>query len=219
MQNSTGARKLIFAPPCCVFPAAASHLCIAFLQQHSYNVPVSSIFWSVFSMRTDWAAARRFVLCALLVASCAASNQRSLSLFDPPEFYLPPHPPGAALMSDKFTELPLSAYGDFPSPLTPGSVLMLNTYFQETALPAFVEWPQSQDVFFQSQSFTWEVWVYPFPNQVIGSSILGNLFVGPLHMPPPTHVSAGTTAPLQRQVTASLSQANTRVLMATHTLI
>jgi hypothetical protein len=129
-----------------------------------------------FFMRTHHAAAHRAALFVLFLAFCSGMNQRSLSLFDPPEFYLPPHPPGAALMSDKFAELPLSAYGDYPSPLTPGSVLMLNTYFEETALPAFVEWPQSQDVFFQSQSFTWEVWVYPFPNQAIGASILGNLY-------------------------------------------
>ncbi len=128
-------------------------------------------------MKMGQASACRAAIFALFIACCACNNQRSLSLFDPPEFYLPPRPPGAALMSDKFKELPLSAYWDYPSPLTPGSVLMLNTYFQETALPAFVEWPQSQDVFFQSQSFTWEVWVYPFPNQVIGSSILGNLSV------------------------------------------
>ncbi len=133
----------------------------------------------VFGMRSDQAVACRAAILALFIACCAGGNQRSLSLFDPPEFHLPPHPPGAALMSDKFVELPLSAYGDYPSPLTPGSVLMLNTHFQETALPAFIEWPQSQDVFFQSQSFTWEVWVYPFPNQAIGSSILGNLLVGP----------------------------------------
>lgn len=139
-------------------------------------------------MKTIHVVACRAALFALFVSCCSGSNQRSLSLFDPPEFHLPPHPPGAALMSDKFTELPLSAYGDYPSPLTPGSVLMLNTHFQETALPAFVEWPQSQDVLFQHQSFTWEVWVYPFPNQAIGCSIIGNLFVGPLLPPLSTHV-------------------------------
>jgi hypothetical protein len=153
-------------------------------------------------MRIDQVAACRAAIFALFIACCAGSNQRSLSLFDPPEFYLPPHPPGAALMSDKFKELPLSAYWDYPSPLAPGSVLMLNTYFQETALPAFVEWPQSQDVFFQSQSFTWEVWVYPFPNQVIGSSILGNLCVAHLRPRRSAHVSPATTAPLRPPVTA-----------------
>ena len=169
-------------------------------------------------------AAVRAAIFLLLIACCSCSNQRSLSLYDPPEFFLPPHPPGAALMSDKFRQLPLSSYGDYPSPLTPGSVLMLNTYFQETSLPAFVEWPQSQDVFFQSQSFTWEVWVYPFPNQVIGSSILGNLCV-PRSLPPPAPpiicppltCVAATTVPLPPRAMGWWSLASTRAWTATPT--